>query len=107
MGVMRVERWAERQVIVDRWTASGLSMAEFCRREGIGYQRFIAWRKRLAGTADEGGFAELLVGPREDEQNATGGALVEIALPCGVVVRAFEGADVALLRAAVLAVRGC
>lgn len=85
-------------------------MAEFCRQEGIGYQRFIAWRKRLAGIGDgasEGGFAELLIAPREDEQNVTSGALVEIALPCGVVVRAFEGADVSVLRAAVLAVRGC
>ncbi len=36
MGAERESVWAERDIVVERWEASGLSMAEFCRREGIG-----------------------------------------------------------------------
>lgn len=38
------ERWRER---VARWRASGLSVAEFCLREGLSSPSFYIWRKRL------------------------------------------------------------
>jgi hypothetical protein len=38
-------RWRER---LGRWRQSGLSIAEFCRREEISQASFFAWRKRLS-----------------------------------------------------------
>lgn len=110
MGTKREAVWAERKLVVERWEGSGLSMAEFCRREGIGYLQFVSWRKRLSGSAETevaGGFAELVVA---GEERASGGerkALLEIVLPSGIVVRAFERADAPVIRAALEAVRGC
>ncbi len=39
------ERWG---TLVERWRASGLSAAEFCRREQISSRRFYKWRRKLA-----------------------------------------------------------
>lgn len=35
------------QGIVEGWQASGLSQAEYCRREGVNERHFYAWRKRV------------------------------------------------------------
>lgn len=40
--------WSE---IVERWAASGLSGAEFCRQNELPVQRFYAWRRRLREAA--------------------------------------------------------
>ena len=39
-------KWRDR---VSRWRRSGLSIAEFCRREQISQPSFFGWRKRLVG----------------------------------------------------------
>ena len=106
MGAKRESVWAERGSIVERWEGSGLSMAEFCRREGIAYSQFMSWRRRRSPSAEPvGGFAELVLAPGGGLPVEA--ALLEIVLPGGVVVRVFPRANVALLRAAVEAVRGC
>jgi hypothetical protein len=102
--------WAERRRVVERWEGSGISMAEFCRREGIGYLAFASWRKRFAApAAGDDGFAELVVerGTSRQAPDPAAAALVEIALPGGAVVRVFAGADAQAIRAAVQAVRPC
>jgi len=64
MGTKRESVSAERGIIVERFEASGLSMAEFCRREGIAYSQFMSWRKRLSSPGESvGGFAELVLAP--------------------------------------------
>lgn len=35
----------EKQAVIKHWQASGLSKAEFCRREGIGESRFYSWTR--------------------------------------------------------------
>ena len=39
-------RW---RACIGRWRRSGLSIAEFCRREQISQPSFFAWRKRFSG----------------------------------------------------------
>jgi hypothetical protein len=51
----RHEQWRR---IVGRWRDSGLSQAEFCRRQDIPVWKLAWWRKRLAGQADESASAE-------------------------------------------------
>ena len=45
-------KWEER---VARQRASGLSVAEFCRRERVHPVTFYGWRRRLAGGSKRGG----------------------------------------------------
>ena len=48
MGRETVEaRWRER---IQRWRSSGLSIRQFCRRDGVGEPAFYSWRKRLAAS---------------------------------------------------------
>jgi hypothetical protein len=42
------EQWGQR---VDRQRASGLSIAEFCRREGVSSVTFHTWKRKLQGTS--------------------------------------------------------
>ncbi len=44
-------RWRDR---LRRFARSNLSVTEFCRREQVSEPSFYQWRKRLAGTADNG-----------------------------------------------------
>jgi hypothetical protein len=52
----RADRRAFWIAAVDLWRSSGLSMAEFCRREKLSDKTFWAWRKRVESqAADSGG----------------------------------------------------
>ena len=46
----RRERWRR---VLSRWQASGLSQAEFCRRQDIPVWKLAWWRKRLKGQAED------------------------------------------------------
>ena len=46
----RREHW---QQLLERWRASGLSQAAFCRRQGISVWKLAWWRKRLKGPGNE------------------------------------------------------
>jgi transposase-like protein len=45
----RAALWGER---LRRYGRSDLTVAEFCRREGVSAPSFYQWRRRLCGTAD-------------------------------------------------------
>jgi len=51
------QRWRER---IETQRSSGLSVTEFCRREGIGKAGFYYWKRRV-GTGAREGFLELKV----------------------------------------------
>lgn len=42
---------------ISLWDDSGLSARQFCRREGLGYQSFLSWKRRFHESADN--FVEL------------------------------------------------
>jgi hypothetical protein len=81
----------------ERFRNSGLTVAEFCRREGVSQPAFYQWRKRLAPEAAGPGPANTAVpaggtGTRPNpapfvEVGWLPVAAVEIALPNGVRVR--------------------
>lgn len=77
------ERWRE---LLRRQATSGLSVAEFCRRQDVSEASFYQWRKRLrAESPTEAAPADFL------PLAVLGGAGVEIELPCGAVVRVPAG----------------
>lgn len=81
----RVRRTREEwQEIAERFEQSGLSLAGFCKREGIAEGSFAKWRKRLQDEerASVGGFVECSVA-----QAAPTPHELELSLPGGVVLR--------------------
>ncbi len=107
-------RWQER---IRRWRRSGLSIAEFCRRERISQPSFFAWRKRLAGShtppADRAGRSGLAgeAGQKKASSRllqlpppawSTSGG-VQITLPSGAVIALPAHASTELVTAAIRA----
>jgi hypothetical protein len=107
-GALRT-RWRER---ISRWRQSGVSIAEFCRREEISQPSFFAWRKRLTSrvavrgrckpqaagkVGREARFIELssAVWPKSSG--------VQITLPGGAVVMLPQDASMELVVAAIRA----
>jgi len=92
--ISSVERRAEA---VQEWRASGLTMAAFARREGIGYSTFAGWvlkapRKRPAAKRPR--FTEVRIG---SVLAPTSVGLLEVRLPDGTVARGASAADLAAL----------
>ena len=77
----RREQWRR---IVGRWRASGLSQAEFCRRQDIPVWKLAWWRKRLKVQAQDS--ASLFVPVGMAPIPASAGDL-ELTLPGGRVLR--------------------
>jgi transposase len=54
-GGSRRERW---QRILTQQRRSGLSIKAFCGREGVSYQSFFLWKRKLANVAAQPGLAQ-------------------------------------------------
>src|SRR5262249_25131683 len=86
--------WQQR---LDRFRTSGLTVADFCEREGISTASFYAWRRRFeAGAAPAVADAPRLVPVRLVTPRAS--APVDLPLPSGVVLRLSPDTDLAWLR---------
>jgi hypothetical protein len=83
------ERW---RGLLGRQAGSGLSVAEFCRRQDVSQPSFYQWRKRLRGERP-GGFERPPAqgdGPMPAGNflplSVVGAAGVEVELPCGALI---------------------
>lgn len=107
MPKKRASPWAAadaRAVLVEQ-EASGLSLSDFARREGIDADRLYRWRRVLAQAAGRETTAvvqpaviELRAGPRSPER-------VEVVLASGVTLRVAETIDPSALARLIAAVR--
>ena len=87
----KVKHW---QNVVVRQAASGLSVAEFCRREDIAAWKFHYWKKQLSeehDTAEVPKFQEVRMADVIDEP-------AELLFPNGLVLRIPTGFDEGRLR---------
>ena len=98
--VSKADEWRER---IAEQQSSGLSIKQFCKQRGIAEHSFYDWRKRLRekhavrfAVIDRGSW-----GPE-----AAADACLEILLTGGERIRVGAGADAALLRVALEALRG-
>jgi hypothetical protein len=87
--------WIDR---LDRFTASRLTVAAFCRSEGVSCHAFYYWKHKLASQAQASPDdpprllpVRLLAQPSP----------VEVVLPHGAVLRVAPGCDMALVRSLV------
>ena len=120
--------WGQWRQRVERQRTSGLSIAAFCRREGVSAVAFHTWRRKLRGVAtparQEGEQAEVVAprrraGPPDaDPAAARSGAFLQLAWPAadagpcievvlveGTVVR-IPPQNVAVLQTVLTIVRG-
>jgi hypothetical protein len=91
--------WRE---LIDRWKASGQSVAAFCAAHRVSQATFYTWRKRLTAphsrtVAPSPTFATVRVIPDPT---------AEVILPSGLVVRVPAAADPAAVARLVAALRG-
>ena len=107
MGKAGMERWHQRdaeqwQALIGRQAGSGLSVADFCRRESISTASFYRWRRLLGGgleqatpcepTSDFVDLGLLNRGSEEDEASAPAGRLeLTLDLGGGVVLHLVRG----------------
>jgi hypothetical protein len=118
MGKLNEGIWDERREVLRRLSGSGLSAAEFCRREKLDYGKLMTWRKRIRemdGVASKRRkphsapvFAELVLRD-DDAKNVRDPARpeVEILLRGGALVRIYAGADSKVIRSIVEAAGSC
>ncbi len=85
--------WQQR---LNRFERSGLSVSEFCDREGVSSPSFYAWRRRLRSAPPTDAD-----GPRFLPIQVLASASVELVLPSGAVLRLTAGCDLAFVRALV------
>lgn len=86
----------EAQAVLEAYEASGLSVAEFARRHGLGPQRLRWWKKRRAeevGPALSFVPVHVAAAPSPETQRAAGGASMEVVLARGRRIRVEPGFD--------------
>ncbi|HEX5752318.1 MAG TPA: transposase [Archangium sp.] len=87
---------AEAQAVLEAYEASGLSVAEFARRHGLGPQRLRWWKKRRAEEAGPAlSFIPVHVAapPSPEAQRAAGTVSMEVLLARGRRIRVEPGFD--------------
>jgi transposase-like protein len=87
---------AEAQAVLEAYEASGLSVAEFARRHGLGPQRLRWWKKRRveeAGPALSFVAVHVAAPPSPEAQRAAGTARMEVLLARGRRIRVEPGFD--------------
>jgi len=59
------------QMALETFKSSGLSVRQFCTKEGLSEPSFYSWRKKLAGDGSE----------QEDQRKPEPSAFIEVAMP--------------------------
>jgi len=87
------------EAILDQWRSSGQSLRCFSRDNGIGYQRLLAWRRKLNGKVSAGFVRIDVAGGGCDHR-------VEIDLADGRRVRFSAGTDPKYIRSLLRMIEG-
>ncbi len=88
--------WRE---IIAQWQASGLSMAAFCRQEGVPDKRFFWWKRRIERrngkvvAKGQVNFVPVRIKETGTGSVASGNGLIELITPGGCVIRVSSGFD--------------
>ena len=96
-GITETESPAEYwQHQIEAWRTSGTSQAKYCTTNGLRYNRFLYWRRKLeqpatppADSDSSSGFARVATHGASDD--------LSIALPSGLVIRGISADNVAVV----------
>jgi hypothetical protein len=88
--------------LIDRWKASGQSVAAFCAAHRVSQATFYSWRKRLAARARPTTLPDPAFAPVQVVPDPT----AEVVLPTGLIVRVPVATDPAAVARLVAALGG-
>ena len=113
MSELASPAWHKWRDLIERQRASGLSVAVFCRRDGVAASSFFAWKRKLGSSPATPAFVEATVAgtpptppPPLTRSAARGAARIEVRLRGGRRVRVGRGFDRELLADVVAALEG-
>ena len=108
MSELASPAWYKWRDLIERQRASGLSVAGFCRRDGVAASSFFAWKRKLGSSPATPAFVEATVaGTRPPPTPAARSAgRIEVRLRGGRRVRVGRGFDRDLLAEVVVALEG-
>jgi hypothetical protein len=88
--------------LIDRWRASGKSVAAFCTAQHVSQATFYAWRKRLDARAH----SQVPPAPAFKSLRIVPDPTADLLLPTGLVIRVPLGADPTVVARLVAALGG-
>ncbi len=108
MGKKRTRRSAQQwQSLLETQQDSGLSAPAFCKAQGIAYQSFMTWRKRLApsdmsAAVPESSFIELTpsAGTKPGESTSMGYTVGASSMPTCIELSLGSGIELRITRVA-------
>ena len=98
-----MEKESHWREVVTRWQSSGLSMAAFCRQEGLPDKQFFWWKRQIdkrdgkVVTARKVKFVPVRIKDKAARPVVGGDGLIELVSPGGFVIRVSAGFDKATL----------
>ena len=92
--IVDAERWRE---LLAAYPTSGLTQAQFARREGVNYHTFVARLNRERGRSQPAGPAPTFVEARVAGPGWPAAPTLEVQLPGGAIIRGHDPATVAAL----------
>ena len=108
MGKKRTRRSAQQwQSLLEKQHDSGLSAPAFCKAQGIAYQSFMTWKKRLAASdrsaaVPQSSFIELTpsAGTKASESSSMGNTVAATSMPTCIELSLGGGIELRITRAA-------
>ena len=97
--------WHKWRDLIKRQRASGLSVAAFCRRDGVAASSFFEWKRKLGSAPATLAFVEATVSGTPPPATRSAGR-IEVRLRSGRRVRVGRGFDRGLLAEVVAALEG-
>jgi transposase len=95
--------WHKWRDVIERQRTSGLSVAAFCRRDGVAASSFFAWKRRLGVVPATPAFVEATVTGTPLPPTTRSAGRIEVRLRGGRRVRVGRGFDHHLLAEVVAA----
>jgi hypothetical protein len=91
---------------IEQWQQTGLTQAEYCRRNNLKHHQLVYWKKRYLKTQTEVSFAAVQIEDLLDIPASTDQASIAVVIDTQLKVEVTEGFDPQLLRQVIAALRG-
>jgi hypothetical protein len=91
---------------IEQWQQSGLTQAEYCRRNNLKHHQLVYWKKRYLNTQSDVSFAAVQLEELLDIPTPADQASLTVVIDKQFKVEVTEGFDPQLLRQLIVALRG-
>jgi hypothetical protein len=91
---------------IEQWQQTGLTQAEYCRRNNLKHHQLVYWKKRYLKTQSDVSFAAIQLEDLLDIPAPADQASLTVVIDNSLKVEVTEGFDPQLLRQLIVALRG-